>query len=84
MYSPRMSKSPWPVRSDGRLHEWPQAPPGEAELFDRLRDVCEEGLDRSARFAASRPEGWHSFVPADYDQILEALLSIGSSSWARP
>lgn len=64
------------LRTDGRLEEWPTAPAGEAALFGRLRDLCEEGLAIAARIDGSRPAGWHSFVPADYDTVLQALLEI--------
>jgi SAM-dependent methyltransferase len=66
----------WALRTDGRLEEWPTAPAGEGALFERLRDVCEEGLAIAARIDGSRPAGWHSFVPADYDTVLQALLGI--------
>ncbi len=64
------------TRADGRLEDWPTAPAGEAELFERLRALCEEGLAISARFDDSLAGRWHSFVPADYDTVLTDLLSI--------
>ncbi len=66
----------WPLRADGRLEDWPPAPAGEQELFNRLRRLCEEGLEISARIDAGRSGTWHSFVPADYESVLRALMDI--------
>jgi hypothetical protein len=65
-----------PPRADGRLDDWPDPPAGESELFDRLRDLCDEGLGISARLDESRAEAWSSFVPADYDTVLSGLMRI--------
>lgn len=59
-----------------RLQGWPPVPAGEAVLFARLRELCEEGLAISARLEGARGGSWHSFVPGDYDTVLKALLSI--------
>lgn len=54
--------------------------PGEAhrldpELSDRLERLGEEGWEMWARFDREvRDHTWHSFVPADYARVLEALL----------
>ena len=64
------------IRSDGRLEEWPATPAGEGVLFGRLRELCEEGLAISARSDGARKGRWHSFMPADYDTVLEDLLQI--------
>ncbi len=64
------------IRADGRLEEWPPAPAGEIDLFERLRALCEEGLAISARFDGLQQGQWHSFVPADYDTVLADLLGI--------
>ncbi len=66
----------WLPRADGRLEEWPDAPAGETALFARLRELCEEGLATSARLEGAREGEWHSFVPGDYDTVLEALLGL--------
>jgi len=58
------------------LEEWPEAPAGEAELFGRLRDLCEEGIEISTRIEAARGGEWHSFIPAYYGVVLRVLLSI--------
>jgi hypothetical protein len=58
------------------LQSWPPAPAGEGALFARLRQLCEEGLGIAARIDGSRTGGWHSFVPADYDTVLRALVHL--------
>ncbi len=79
---PKMNHHPtappisWPARADGRLDQWPEAPAGEAALFTRLRELCEEGLAISARLEGARQGEWHHFVPGDYDTVLQALLGI--------
>lgn len=53
--------------------------PGEsdAELAKRLDALCEEGRDFWYDFDARvRQDRWHPFVPADYDQVRTALLSL--------
>lgn len=76
MESDETGQTRWPPRADARLEDWPVSPPGERELFARLRRLCEEGLEISARLDAARGDTWHSFVPAEYDTILRALMEI--------
>ncbi len=69
----------FPPRADGRLDDWPATPSGEGVLFDRLRRLCEEGLDTANRLVEGRKGEWHSFVPAEYDEVLRALLEARST-----
>lgn len=71
-----LSPQLWVPRADGRLEDWPPTPPGEAVLFDRLRQVCEEGLKIAARYDPSTTGSWHPFFPAEYDAVLNTLLEI--------
>ncbi len=55
------------------------APPLEPGLRRRLERLSEEGWDLWATFDRDvRRHRWHSFVPADYDRILDALLAFRS------
>lgn len=64
------------LASDDRLQEWPAAPAGEEALFAQLHELCLEGLAISARISGAREGQWHSFVPADYSAVLQALLGL--------
>ncbi|MBZ0269410.1 hypothetical protein K8I85_14745, partial [bacterium] len=49
----------------------------DAPLRARIDALCEEGRSLWDRFDTEvRQEQWHPFVAADYDRVLEALLSL--------
>lgn len=53
----------------------PPVPDLDPALRATLAELCEEGWEIWARFDREvRSRNWHSFVPADYDRVLDALL----------
>ena len=54
-----------------------EAPPLDPRLRGRLEQLGEEGWEIWARFDRDvRDHRWHSFVPAEYARILDALLPL--------
>lgn len=57
----------------------PTTPALEPELRRRIEVLAEEGWEMWARFDREvREHRWHSFVPAEYARILEALVPLRS------
>lgn len=57
----------------------PTPPPLDPALRATISELCEEGWEMWAHFDREvRSRSWHSFVPADYDRVLEALLILRS------
>ena len=55
----------------------PFAPRLDLRLGATLNRLCDEGWEFWARFDQEvRSRRWHSFVPADYDRVLEALEAL--------
>ena len=68
-----------PGRSHDRLRAWPSVPAEESALFASLRELCEEGITISDRLKSGRGDVWHSFEPAGYGVVLQALLNVRES-----
>jgi hypothetical protein len=52
-------------------------PEPDAALRARLTALCDEGWEIWSRFDSEvRQRSWHSFVPADYDRVLQTLLAL--------
>lgn len=55
--------------------EFPALPALDPDLRGRLEQLAEEGWELWARFDRDvREHRWHSFVPAEYGRVLEALV----------
>lgn len=55
----------------------PPVPDLDPTLRATLSELCEEGWEIWARFDREvRSRNWHSFVPADYDRVRDALVTL--------
>ncbi len=55
----------------------PRLPDPDPPLRARLTALCDEGWEIWSRFDTDvRQRTWHPFVPADYDRVLQTLLTL--------